>query len=84
MERRIKHLCFCVVALLFVGRTKYCNWVILFNFLLGLGCNCACNCMFAVPRPKPLSTVVHKVDKGNPVSRAVILSSTMDKVEELR
>lgn len=37
-----------------------------------------------VPRPKPLSTVVHKVDKGNPVSRAVILSSTMDKVEELR
>ncbi|XP_020605493.1 protein ELYS-like isoform X4 [Orbicella faveolata] len=37
-----------------------------------------------VPRPKPLSTVVHRVDKGNPVSRAVILSSTMDKVEELR
>ena len=38
----------------------------------------------AVPRPKPLSTVVHKVDKGNPISRAVILSSTLDKVEELR
>lgn len=39
---------------------------------------------FAVPRPKPLSTVVHKVDKGNPISRAVILSSAMNKLQELR
>lgn len=37
-----------------------------------------------IPRPKPLSTVVHKVDKGNPVSRAVILSSAMNKLQELR
>lgn len=37
-----------------------------------------------VPRPKPLSTVVHKVDKGRPLSRAVILSSAMDKVQEIR
>lgn len=39
---------------------------------------------FAVSRPKPLSTVVHKVDKGNPISRAVILSSAMNKLQELR
>ncbi|RMX53817.1 hypothetical protein pdam_00000467 [Pocillopora damicornis] len=37
-----------------------------------------------IPRPKPLSTVVHKVDKGNPISRAVILSSAMNKLQELR
>jgi len=78
------HLCSCAVSLLFLGRRQYCNWVFLFKFLFVLECNCMCNCMFAVPRPKPLSTVVHRVDKGNPVSRAVILSSTMDKVEELR
>ena len=39
---------------------------------------------FAVARPKPLSTVVRKVDKGRPLSRAVILSSAMDKVHEIR
>ncbi|XP_015751898.1 PREDICTED: protein ELYS-like [Acropora digitifera] len=37
-----------------------------------------------VARPKPLSTVVRKVDKGRPLSRAVILSSAMDKVHEIR
>lgn len=37
-----------------------------------------------VPCPKPLSTVVRKVDKGRPLSRAVILSSAMDKVHEIR
>ncbi|CAH3037704.1 unnamed protein product [Porites lobata] len=37
-----------------------------------------------VARPKPLSTVVHKVDTGRPLSRAVILNSAMDKVQEIR
>ncbi|KAK2553031.1 Protein ELYS [Acropora cervicornis] len=37
-----------------------------------------------VARPKPLSTVVRKVDKGRPLSRAVLLSSAMDKVHEIR
>lgn len=84
MERCIKYFCFCVVVLFFVGRMKYCNWVIFFNFFLGLGCNCVCNCMFVVFWFKLLLIVVYKVDKGNLVFCVVILSLIMDKVEELR
>ena len=45
---------------------------------------CFLICVFAVPRPKPLSTVVHRTDRGRPVSHSMIVNSVMDKVAEAR
>jgi hypothetical protein len=43
------------------------------------------DCLFSkVPRPKPLSTVIHHVKQGRPVSHATILNSVMEKVAEAR